>query len=119
MTQKLHNDLSLNALFNEAKSQNVDVPDRLMSAILADADGMQRTPIAPVVRSSWWYDLINQFGGRQAVAAFASFAVFGMYIGYAAPSQVLTGFGAISGEIALNEAGFSGATEFELSLLGE
>ena len=27
MTQKLHNDLSLNALFNEAKSQNVDVPD--------------------------------------------------------------------------------------------
>jgi hypothetical protein len=119
MTKKLQDDFFVDALLEEAKRQEFEVPDALMLAILADADGLQAQPAKATsrdVRAPWWRGVVDQLGGWQAVSAFATCAAFGMYIGYASPTQVLSGFGTTISEAAL-EDGFSVASEFELSML--
>ncbi len=119
MTKKLHDDFFVDALLDVAKRQDIEVPSALMAAILADADGLQTQPVKmapPMARAPWWRGVVDQLGGWQAVSAFATCAAFGMYIGYASPTQVLSGFGTAISEAAL-EDGFSVASEFELSML--
>lgn len=117
MTKKLHEELDLDALFADAKAQTVAVPDAVMAKILQDAKGVQDQVLTKptVKRAPWWRGVVDQLGGWQAVGTFATCAVFGLYIGYASPTEVLSGFSTTS-EAAL-EDGFSEASEFELSLL--
>jgi len=121
MTKKMHDDLNLDALFAAEKRHGLDPSDALMASILGDAADQQaaRVVTPTVVKQSFWKTALAELGGWKSVATFASFACFGIFIGYASPDAVLSGFGS---DLASTDGygftdSFSLESEFEISLL--
>lgn len=100
-------DQALERVFDAARAVENPAPDRLMLAILQDAQRVQPTPMSkpePVRRG--WFDGFNLgavFAQWPAAAVLAACLGAGVFIGYAAPEEIspftdsLTGAQASSG----------------------
>lgn len=122
MTNKLHEDFDLDAMFADEKVSNLMPSDALMNAVLRDADDvmLDRQKPAFVVKSTpWWQGLVEKMGGWQAVSTFATCACFGLYIGYASSFDQVFGLTTTSDTASISDVfdSFSVASEFEVNFL--
>ncbi|WP_371169086.1 hypothetical protein [Aliiroseovarius sp. 2305UL8-7] len=90
-------DQELDALFDAMKAQQPEPSEALVSAILRDAEaeqtgaqqhGHEKPPSKPHV--GIWTKLVASIGGWPAVAGMATATVAGIWIGFAAPTELET-----------------------------
>lgn len=84
-------DLELETFFQAGRAATIAPSDRLMAAILQDAQAHQ--PSSPVLTpasrpKSFWQELLSQIGGWPALAGMATATVAGLWIGFAAPDEL-------------------------------
>ncbi len=87
-------DQALEAFFEAERSQAVEVPAHLLSAVLKDAQQQQPAPkglaSASSVRASWIGDIWQTLGGWQATGALSACLLLGMTLGYSPPDSLST-----------------------------
>lgn len=86
------NDDFLDALFAQARDEEVQPDDALLARVLADADevqaGFASVQTAHPVTGSFWARLLDGLGGWPAVSGLAAATVAGIWIGVAPPASV-------------------------------
>ena len=122
MTKKLHDDFDLDALFADERTTEIAPSYALMKAILDDAQDVQPSQQQPkyiAKPTPWWQGIVQQLGGWQAVGTYATFACFGLYIGYVSSFDQVLGLATSTDTAVLSDVfdSFSVASEFEISFL--
>ena len=85
--------LDLDAMFAEARKAQPKPSDRLMDAVLRDAEQAMPQPAVPAaaVAPNLWSrisDALGSLGGWQGVGALTACACFGLWVGYSTPDSV-------------------------------
>jgi len=87
MTQP--DDRLLASLFDEARSENVEPSDDLLTRVLADADECQpKAPSVSAAKASFWDRLLSGVGGWPALSGVTAAGVAGLWIGLTPPDVV-------------------------------
>lgn len=105
--KNMQDDPFLETLFETARADDIQPSETLMSAIVADAakhqprDEPLAAPSAPArPKAGFWRDLAAAIGGWPSMAGLVSATVAGVWIGFAAPTQVET----LSGGLILSDS---------------
>lgn len=76
-------------ILDEAAKVRADVPDRLMAAVLRDADALQPAAASPKAETlGIWQLVLDAIGGWPTLGGLATAGVAGLWLGVAPPTSL-------------------------------